>query len=218
MQQQQQLPGFVITSSCLKIRLAPSAKWSDVQTSFSMDAVLSYVDDDGDVNTVRNQGELEGAAYFMRNKSAVTLSVVTKKVAPAVQTVAARPVKTTKAVAPKDRHEMLGKLLDMGFSSMQKNLIALKKCDLDFDRTVALLSTGQDAKQPRHLQQHEKHSLLGELAMLGFQDPRSNMKALKRSDWDLQEAVEILLQEEKEQPYSPYVQHGPNDNNLSLKK
>lgn len=196
--------GFVIRSGSMKVRLAPSATFADVRLSFGPDVQLSFIDDEGELNLVRNDAELQGAAFYMREKKEIALQLVScAPVPPTPPSV----VRAARPVTPVERHSMLSSLLSLGFYDMTKNLMTLKKADYSLEKSIQMLKAERDqvnSSPPPHVRSspltltpEARHVLLGQLVQFGFKNMERNLLVLKRAS-TLEEAVELLLAAQQE--------------------
>ena len=195
----------IVFDNATAVRLPLHCSWEAVEASLNGAASLSFVDEDGDTILVRNAAELEGACLYQSGR-------------PTVQLRATRPSAPFPAATKQQamtRHELLRKLLDLGFHDMQRNLIAGKRTGYQLDSTIALLvkekrgdaersvpTAGPAASvvfpalrrvRPGPQQIVTRHELLRRLLDLGFCDMEKNLLAAKRADGDLDRTVELLV-------------------------
>ncbi len=192
---------IVVRFQGAKVRFAPSAAFQDLQNSFPSASSFFFLDQEKEICLVRNDAELRGALFHMRETKELSLSVeeqTQRHVAAPAAVRAAAPRR--RHLDPSEKHELLGRLLDLGHEDMTANLKAVQHATtlqeaLENLRASAIpaapASVRAAAPRRRHLDPSEKHELLGRLLDLGHEDMTANLKAVQHAT-TLQEALENL--------------------------
>jgi translation elongation factor EF-Ts len=151
---------------------------------------LSKLLDLGHCNMQKNLKALKRANFDLQQ--AILFLRAEEQIAPVA------PASTKKRLEPHERHEILGKLLDLGHCNMQKNLKALKRANFDLQQAILFLRAEEQiapvapASTKKRLEPHERHEILGKLLDLGHCNMQKNLQALKRANFDLQDAIALL--------------------------
>ena len=195
---------IVVRFQGAKVRFAPSAAFQDLQNSFPSASSFFFLDQEKEICLVRNDAELRGALFHMRETKELSLSVEEQTqrhvAAPAAQHVRAAAPRR-RHLDPSEKHELLGRLLDLGHEDMTANLKAVQHA-----------TTLQEALENLRASASPNRQDIESLFELGFMDRERNIEALAHSS-NLEEAVGILLSKDAPSSSSLHYHAEGNNNN-----